>query len=158
MLEYSAAIRAVIRHIGPVYAVVAHSFGASATLYALGTHPDARVEKLVVNAPPASVSNVIQMYAHMMDLPQRIVSVIYQLSQQRLGQPVSAFALGDIAPNVNIPSLMLHDRDDRLVPFANAAEITKDWAFVTLEATNGLGHRGALRDPATIERFVEFLA
>jgi pimeloyl-ACP methyl ester carboxylesterase len=53
--------------------------------------------------------------------------------------------------------LIIHDRDDKDVPYTHGEEIVDAWAGSRLETTSGLGHRALLRDPAVIGRAVEFL-
>ena len=57
-----------------------------------------------------------------------------------------------------IPALVIHDRDDREVPYASADRIVRAWPDATLVTTEGLGHRRILRDASVIERVVAFAA
>jgi hypothetical protein len=51
----------------------------------------------------------------------------------------------------------VHDEEDNVAPFAQGAALAAAIPQSSMWRTQGLGHSGALRDPATIERVVEFL-
>jgi pimeloyl-ACP methyl ester carboxylesterase len=56
------------------------------------------------------------------------------------------------------PALIIHDEDDASVPLAQGELIAKAWRGARFIRTRGLGHNRILRDPATIETVVRFLA
>ncbi len=61
------------------------------------------------------------------------------------------------APSVRMPVLIVHDEEDNVAPFAQGTALAAAIPHATLWRTHGLGHSGALRDAATIERVVSFL-
>jgi pimeloyl-ACP methyl ester carboxylesterase len=65
--------------------------------------------------------------------------------------------LPTIARSLTAAALLLHDRGDEDVRYAQAEEIAAAWPGARLIATTGLGHRGLLRDPATLREIVAFL-
>ena len=62
-----------------------------------------------------------------------------------------------IARSLTTAALLLHDREDEDVPFAQGEEITAAWPGARLIPTAGLGHRGLLRDPDVVRETVAFL-
>jgi len=56
------------------------------------------------------------------------------------------------------PLLVVHDRDDREVRFADGAAIAAAWPGARLLETGGLGHQRVLRDPAVVAAVAAFLA
>jgi len=64
--------------------------------------------------------------------------------------------LGTVAPRLDAPALIVHDRGDREVPFLSAQSLQRAWKGAELMATEGLGHRKLLVDPAVVERAVRF--
>jgi pimeloyl-ACP methyl ester carboxylesterase len=55
------------------------------------------------------------------------------------------------------PLLVMHDRDDPTVPWAEGAAIASAWRGAELVTTSGLGHRDIVRDPDVVARAVAFL-
>jgi glycerol-3-phosphate dehydrogenase len=62
------------------------------------------------------------------------------------------------AHGVHVPTLLMHGRQDRLVPFASSrklAELRPDWCFEPLE---GVGHVPQMEDaPRFVERVVRWM-
>ena len=79
-------------------------------------------------------------------------------SEKRIGRRWQELCIPTLAGGAEAPLLVVHDRDDADVPFADAEAIVAAWPEATLVETQGLGHNGVLRDPDTIARAVEFLA
>jgi len=53
---------------------------------------------------------------------------------------------------------VVHDHTDREAPFEGAVRLTTAWHGARLHATEGLGHRRVLSDPAVVERVAELAA
>jgi pimeloyl-ACP methyl ester carboxylesterase len=58
---------------------------------------------------------------------------------------------------LDIPGLIIHDRDDRDIPATHAQRLQDAWQNAQLIYTEGLGHNRILRDPAVIAAAVDFL-
>jgi hypothetical protein len=56
------------------------------------------------------------------------------------------------------PLLVVHDREDREVPWQDGAGIAAGWPGARLLTTSGLGHRRILRAPAVVAAVAGFLA
>ena len=56
------------------------------------------------------------------------------------------------------PLLVVHDRDDREVPWQDGAAIAAAWPGARRVDTVGLGHQRILRDPAVVQAVAEFVA
>ena len=53
--------------------------------------------------------------------------------------------------------LVVHDEEDNVAPIVQGAALAQSIPGAILWRTRGFGHSGALRDPATIQRVIEFL-
>ncbi len=56
-----------------------------------------------------------------------------------------------------VPALIIHDEQDREIPFEGGEALSKVWKNSKLVRTNGLGHRRILRDSQVISKAVEYL-
>jgi pimeloyl-ACP methyl ester carboxylesterase len=63
-----------------------------------------------------------------------------------------------MAAALDTPLLVMHDRDDPTVPWAEGAAIATAWRGAELVTTSGLGHRDIVRDPDVVARAVAFLS
>jgi len=62
-----------------------------------------------------------------------------------------------MAREIDVPLLVVHDREDPTVPWADGAAIAGAWG-AELVTTTGLGHHAVVGHPSIVERVVEFLA
>lgn len=157
-----ASLAAVARAVGPVEAIVAHSFGGSIALAALaGTlpaQPRVAAKRLVLIAPPSSMQEVAGWFAGRIGLGPRGLRALETRIHAVAGVPVSAFAGAAQLQRYAGPTLLLHCRDDREVPFAHAQALADAGAFIRLEAQSGLGHRRILTAPRVAALVADFVA
>jgi pimeloyl-ACP methyl ester carboxylesterase len=155
-LEMAGALADVVAEFGRPTAVIAHSAGAMASLYArrLGVHPEA----YVLLAPPSSVARMMPPFAQALGIGPRSTAAMVQRVERRVGLPIDTF---DFVPMVAdepaLPSLLVvHDRDDRETPMRGSVDLTTAWHNARLMLTDGLGHRRIMWDPAVVERTTGF--
>ncbi|WP_192644941.1 alpha/beta fold hydrolase [Bosea sp. OAE506] len=156
-----ASLAAVARAVGPVEAIVAHSFGGSIALAALaGTlpaQPRIVARRLVLIAPPSSMREVAGWFGARIGLGPRGLQALEARIHTVAGVPVTAFAGAAQLQRYGGPTLLLHCRDDREVPFAHAQALADAGPFVRLEAQNGLGHRRILTAPRVVALVADFV-
>jgi pimeloyl-ACP methyl ester carboxylesterase len=100
---------------------------------------------------------ILESFAMMLGLQPPALRELRRFFTKRFGRPASAISVAAAAPYVRMPVLIVHDEEDNVAPFSQAAALAAAIPHATLWRTNGLGHSGALRDAATIERVVSFL-
>lgn len=155
--EFAAALHAAVQAHGRPHAVIAHSMGAAAAAFAL--REGVRPARLVLLAPPADLHAMLRAFADQLGLGRRVRAGLERAVQRQVGLPFAAFDVPAIADAVAIPpTLIVHDRDDREVAFAQAAAIAVAWPDARLVATTGLGHRKLLRDEAVRDDVIGFVA
>lgn len=158
VIDYAMALSALITEFGPVYGVVAHSVGAAALVFMMGTMKHYRIRRLVFAGAPCELSDVMARFASKLSLTDQTLSHMHRLTQKRLGVPPSAVSVKTMIPYIVTPGLIIHDLHDPMVPFSDAETIAAHWPGADLIATNGLGHNGILRSPEIIDRIVNFMA
>ncbi len=160
LIRTARAVQTVADWLGvPTYAVVAHSFGAAATT-ALPTrfNAGAGLPRLVLLAAPGSLQAVAERFAGLLKLPPTVVARMVRHIRERYGREPDDFSLSRVGPSLPVEqALLIHDHDDEVVPFAEAAAVAAGWPALRFEPTTGIGHNQILRDPAVIARVVAFL-
>jgi pimeloyl-ACP methyl ester carboxylesterase len=150
-----AAVEAVLRRAPSVEAVIAHSFGVPATVLAAGR--GAPVPRAVLLAGPVSMEPYLQRFEQVLGLGPAVRTAMRALIGRALDEGgVETMDLSAVAPRLSGRALIIHDREDREVPFLSAQAIHRAWPGAELVATQGLGHRRLLADPAVIDRAVGF--
>jgi pimeloyl-ACP methyl ester carboxylesterase len=156
MPEFARALRAVTGHWGPARAVIGHSLGAAATT--LAAHWGLEAERFALLAPPADVTVFAQRFAAAMGIRPEVQARMRANSERRLRIRWAELDLRAAAARMTAPLLLVHDRDDDVVPFAEGAAIAASWPGARLVATTGLGHRELVRDPGVVADVVRFVA
>jgi alpha-beta hydrolase superfamily lysophospholipase len=155
--EIGRALAAVTAQAGPAHAVIAHSLGAAATVFAM--REGLPVARLAFLGAPANPLDWAAAYADQFGLRPETRAEMRRRSERRIRASWDDLPLvplrGLDAPP---PLLVVHDRDDREVAFANADAIVAAWPRARLVETSGLGHRRVLREPRVVETVTDFLS
>jgi len=136
-------------------AIVAHSLGAHAAAYATSRGLD--VGRLVLLAPPASARDYTRFFAHVFGLSEATRARMQALIEAREGVLMAGFEPQAMGSRIHVPTLVVHDRGDRINPFAHGEWFVREIAGARLLATEGLGHRKLLADPAVLREVAAFL-
>jgi len=137
-----------------LHAVVAHSLGANAAAHALSR--GLAVQGLVMLAPPASPHAYTQLFARMFGLSERTRGAMQRRIEAREGILMPQFEPAAVGPRILVPTLVVHDRGDRINRFADGQAYGRAIGGATLHATEGLGHMKILKDPAVLARVADF--
>lgn len=155
IFEMADAIEAVVDEYGTPIAVVAHSLGSMATIHALaGSMPT----RLVLLAPVLDVEEVLEVFGSRAELMPWAAASLRRRIRRFVGEHWDRFRAGPRVDLGDAEVLVVHDPDDEDTSFANSAAMAALRTRTELYVVESLGHRGPLRDPATIERVTSFLS
>jgi pimeloyl-ACP methyl ester carboxylesterase len=155
--QIAEALKVVVDHVGEPYVIVAHSLGTMAVTVALKKW--LKVKKLVFSGPMRRLSDTLEPFLKSNGLPAEMADELKQATEAKFGAQVwEDTSLDLILPNIDIPALVFHDRDDEMTPYVSGVAVARAWPSAKLVTTHGLGHRGTLKDPEVIRRTVEFIA
>lgn len=151
-VEMGEALAAVAADFGRPAVVVAHSAGAMASLLAIDAGLD--VEALALLAPPVSVEPIQRLVATSLGVGPRSERVMRERAERRVGLPMQALDLVDLASRQrSLPRLLVvHDRHDREAPLAGAVELVTAWHGARLLVTDRLGHHRVMWHPDVVAR------
>ena len=136
--------------------LAAHSLGASAAAYAASR--GLAIGKLVLLAPPASPRNYTRYFAQVFGLSERTRAAMQRRFEEREGVLMQQFEPRSVAPRIRVPTLVVHDRGDRINAFADGQAFAHAIQGAQLLATEGLGHRRILKEAQVIGKVVVFAA
>jgi len=156
IVEFATVLQAIADAYGPLHGAIAHSFGGMVLTYAL--HHGLVVGRAVCIATPARVEFLLERFARLLALPGPVRQDLRRRLARRFAGDVEQLMSTDSnARGLKVPALIVHDRDDRDVPWTQGAAIAGAWPGAQWLATQGLGHRRILRDTATVQAIVDFL-
>lgn len=156
LTDHADAVADIAAAVGPLHAIVAHSFGAAAALLAR-TRGDVDAPRNVMIAPNTIIERSVARFAQTVGLDDTDRTRFEHSIAAHCGVSVEALALEHLVGERDTGLLVIHDRDDREVPFVHGERLAAQWPNARLVETEGLGHRRILRDPTVIAQIVETL-
>jgi pimeloyl-ACP methyl ester carboxylesterase len=151
----AAAIEAVARELGPIDAIVTHSFGGPAAGVALMN--GFSVRRAVLIAAPRGRNKGWFNFAEERGIPVGVVHRARELYAADVGPARANFDLAAVASPVE--TLVIHSMDDDAVEWDDNGKVIADcWPNAELVLCDGLGHRMLAQDRGVIERVVSFVA
>jgi pimeloyl-ACP methyl ester carboxylesterase len=138
-----------------VRAVVAHSLAANALAYAAAR--GLAVARLALLAPPASPYAYTRLFAAVFGLSEATRAHLQHRVEAREGILMRQFEPASVGPRVQQPTLIVHDREDRINRFADAEAYRDAIAGAQLLETIGLGHTRLLRDTQVLQAVADHL-
>jgi pimeloyl-ACP methyl ester carboxylesterase len=153
--DYANFLIRAQQELGEFKAVIAHSFGAGCTVFAAAR--GLKVEKFVLVAGPSRYEVVVGNYLRFIGLCSKAKAYFLSNLAKKVGMTAKDLNVGVIGEKLHIPAMVIHDREDKEVPYVAAEEIKQAWPHVVLVDTKGLGHRRILKDPTVIQKAAEFI-
>jgi pimeloyl-ACP methyl ester carboxylesterase len=135
----------------PLHAVIAHSFGSLVLLTAMQNGMQS--ERAICINPAVHLDVLVGKFSSMLHLSDAVAADLHD----RVAAFVGEDFYRDLSMPSSTPSLVIHDRDDRDIPWREGKAIAEAWPGAQFMLTEDLGHRGPLRDTAVIERAVGFV-
>ncbi|GAA2773133.1 alpha/beta fold hydrolase [Streptomyces showdoensis] len=161
IIEYREIIRRLHARHGDFDAVVAHSFGVVAALFAL--RDGVRTGRFVGIAGVGSFGLLTAAFQGMTGFGDRALGAMRRHVERKLA-PEEPGVWGHFdaswrPEDLGAPVLLIHDESDGLVPLAHAHAIRKAHGErARLVVTRGLGHRRILTDPQVVAEAMEFIS
>jgi pimeloyl-ACP methyl ester carboxylesterase len=154
--EFARAAQAVVNAVGPVSHIVGHSLGGFASALAMGR--GLTVQRAVFLAPSANVNTYSAQFQALLGIDKPVMASMRGRLERRLGFSWKDLNVPAFAPDMRVPLLVIHDRDDREVGWGDGAAIVQSWPGAELVTTSGLGHHRIVSDAAVIRQVVAFLS
>jgi pimeloyl-ACP methyl ester carboxylesterase len=155
--RFRDSLAEVLRAHEPIHAVIGHSLGGGAVLTVLAETAEHHPKRICLFGVPSDMDYILESFAMMLGLKPPALENLRARFSAKFGRPASAVSVTAAAPSVRIPVLVVHDEDDNVAPIAQGAALAGAIPGAILWRTRGFGHSGALRDPATIQRVIDFL-
>lgn len=152
IFEIREALLAVAGDRPPVRGVVAHSLGSLAFLDAQSSGLDA--DACVLISPGVHLDALVAAFTGRVGLPGRTAADLKRRVASFVGAGYYDRLWGGRLP----AALVIHDRDDEEIPWAEGRRVARELDADRLRTTEGLGHRRILRDPGVLEEAARFLS
>ena len=152
----AAAIRAVAEAMGPVDALVAHSFGCPASTRAMADGLDIRRAALIATPMPTATGDYWPKVKEQMQVSDAVIdrARALMIAQEAIFPPFNYPAL---AAGMSASALFVHSLDDEDCPPANSRTLADAWPGAQTLWVDDLGHRRLAQDAATVAQVTAFI-
>lgn len=155
VLEAIEAFAAVSDAFGPAQGVVAHSMGCSTAAMAVREY-NVYAERLALVAPNHDFDSMTRDLAAQLGLSETVRAGMQARVERFTRRPMSDFDLVPLGADGALPpTLVVHDRDDKEVPYRVGAQLAETWPESELLTTTGLGHQRILTDAGVLTAIVD---
>jgi pimeloyl-ACP methyl ester carboxylesterase len=144
LTDLADCIAAVARSVGPLHAIVAHSFGAAAALLA-GIRDGVTARRHVMIAPNVLIDDAVRRFARLVGLDEVDCTALEARLAEHTGLAPSELAVERLVGRPDGDLMIVHDRADREVGFVAHAVTT---AIVVEGAMRGIVAAGVLDERA----------
>ncbi|MCG7976286.1 MAG: alpha/beta hydrolase [Candidatus Thiodiazotropha taylori] len=162
MLEVTNTLVTLAESLGPLKAVVGHSFGSGIALLAMSRFQIA-AEKLILFSCFDDIYWVTDQFGKAFGMNSEVIGAMRDEAQRRYAKQLGrAWQWRDLSPLKTIQTieheiLLLHDREDLEVPYRHAENLLAVAPQVRLHTTSGLGHKKILRDQSCLQTCLAFI-
>ncbi|MGE3318444.1 MAG: alpha/beta fold hydrolase [Candidatus Berkiella sp.] len=150
-------VSAVINQIDNLHSVITHSFGG--VIFSYFYTPQLPLNDLVMICPPATLETALNQFAQMLKLPIAVQNYIKNQLKEEFGDDViEKLSLLKNAAKITEPVLIVHDKDDDVIPFQDGQAVANVLQQGSFYETQNLGHRKILFAQNVVEPIVSFVS
>lgn len=163
----SEAIQNIVREMGPIEHIVAHSFGCPSSMHAMLNGVE--VERIAMIAPPMHRKPKMKADGTPEEpegrgrrpgyntAPPEVMKRAMELYRERMGGPREQFDMEEAAPQMKADVLLIHSLDDETIPPSTSKALAELWPGAKLNLVDGHGHRFVCQDEDVIRSVVDFI-
>jgi pimeloyl-ACP methyl ester carboxylesterase len=155
--DFADVLAEVAAHHGSVQAVIAHSLGGAGAALALAWGK-VDFRKIVLVSPPSDLVGYSRRFARWHWIPEPVRKAMQTAIEERYGVRWEDIEVPRVAPRLAAQALVIHDRNDRMMPWKHGATVARHWPGARLLSTDGLGHRRILADEGVTRAAADFIA
>jgi pimeloyl-ACP methyl ester carboxylesterase len=138
-LLYAEFINEVAKKFNP-NCIVGHSVGGMATVFFQNKYQLKSIQKLVLLGAPSDFKDVLKRYTNMLSYNQRVTKQLDLEILEQFGALPESFSTAKYIEAIDSEGLIIHDEDDKIIPYHDAILINENYKNSKLITTKGLGH------------------
>lgn len=134
---------------------VGHSLGGFTLLFQQYEGGISSLKKMVLLAPAIEMENIVKGFQNTLGLKQPLIEDFEKRFEKEYHYNLAEFSVLNLLEKSEIPTLFIHDREDKIVSYKESESLVEQWDNAELMLTDGLRH--SLRSEAVSDAVVEFL-
>ena len=157
IFEFEQMLHQIFRELGPPAAIITHSFGGAAVLFAaMNGLP---VKRLINIASPSVADEILKTYLRAINgswpSAEKFKEFVFKKTGKRFEEFTALHAVRHLRHPIDL--LIVQDTADKDVLFLHAEELLKAYPSAKLFKTSGLGHNRVLKDEGVIDACITFI-
>ncbi len=162
MFEFGRALYAVVKELGGIHAIVAHSLGAATAAFTVSGFLKMEkyrilCEKLVLISSPSSLDSIIHHFSVNHNLsPNEKIKLKDELEKE-FDFTAQDYSVGTALKNNPTDLMLVHDKNDDEIPISQLYKIQHVCRGAMLEITEGYGHHKILFNRKVIQKISDFM-
>ena len=138
-IDYATCIHHLLQQ-HPAEAAVAHSMGGVALTYYLAHHAGARMDRMALLGVPSDLEYMMSVFQEILAFDTRSRASLEAAIIRRFDRHPQTFSVRRFCESIEVPTLVIHDRNDELAPLADSEAYARILPGAELLVTEGLGH------------------
>ncbi|TYB73834.1 alpha/beta hydrolase [Bizionia gelidisalsuginis] len=135
--------------------IIGHSVGGMASVFYQYQHQNKAVEKLILLGAPSEFTGVFERYVAMLGYNKRIEKGLNDRVFSTFNKTPDYFSLAQFVKEISTDTLLIHDKNDQIIPYSDAKLIIKNLEKGRLITTEGFGH--SLRKKEINSHIIKFI-
>ena len=153
-IMYADCINIIANKIKASY-IIGHSIGGMSTVFAMCNAPIPSVKKIILLGAPSNFMGIFKRYTHLMRYSNKVKVAITKNIIKTFGHPPKHFSSALYSKQLKCDGLIVHDKQDRIIPYQDALDFKAHFTNAKLISTTGLGH--ALKSNRIYNQIISFL-
>lgn len=154
-IEISELLKILSDRYGSFKAIIAYSLGGISAIRALEL--GVQTEKLVLLSTPTTFESTFDPFLNLFNINPELQKLFFQELTDQTGVNRNRMCPMDMKYDKTVRTLIVHDKDDKIIPYTDAIAIHKELENSELILTSNLGHRGVPRTESIVREITNFL-
>jgi len=137
-----------------IIGMVGHSIGASATINCI-TKENPDLDAVLI-APALRLREILFNIFALHGIPSKVYRSAVSDLEHHFGYDLDRDNPDVLIDQIRSPVFIIHDREDKTIPFRDSQAVSTTSAHVLLQATEGLGHKRILADTGVIQATLDY--
>lgn len=158
MVDFGNAVASLIMQIKDVKAIIAHSFGATSVVHKLAHSPNLPIENLITISCSFGLPDVLSRFGTFLCMKQPLISKLIKNFEIKHPEASETFKSRSYIEKIKVKNILLiHDKNDQVVPFNDTYELIDEWKNANFLLTENLGHKQIIKDSTVMQHIIAFI-
>ncbi len=120
--------------------LIGHSVGGMTCIFNQFQHKQSNVKKMVLLGSPSEMQRIMNGFQKILGLSDKFMQQTEEYFESRYNYRFEDFSMAKFCNEIDIPSLIIHDKFDKIVPYNEAISLNENLKNSKLILTEGAGH------------------